>query len=133
MKRLLSPALLLFFTPSAFAQEPPKPMVTGMTNPESVCVGPSPAKKVFVTTIGEFNKDGDGAVLVVEPGGKTVPFVTGLDDPKGIACFQRWLFVTDRTKVLRIDTNAKEPKAEVVAAAEKFPTPPTFLNDIAVD
>lgn len=70
--------------------------------------------------------------MVIEDG-KAVPFVTGLDDPKGMALFQRWLFVADKTKVLRIDATAKTPKAEVFAAAEKFPVPPIFLNDITVD
>jgi glucose/arabinose dehydrogenase/sugar lactone lactonase YvrE len=133
MKRLLPLALLYALAPAAAGAEPPKPMVTGLKNPESVCVGPGPDRKVFVTAIGEFDKDGDGAVMVVEPGGKAVPFVSGLDDPKGIALYQRWLFVTDKTRVLRIDATAKTPKAEVFAAADKFPTPPIFLNDVAVD
>jgi glucose/arabinose dehydrogenase len=132
MKRLLSLALLFCAAPAS-AQEAPKPIVTGLKNPESVVVGPGPARKVFVTTIGEFDKDGDGAVMVLEPGGKAVPFVEGLDDPKGIAVFQNWLYLTDKTKVLRINAMSKQPKAEVFAAAEKFPTPPIFLNDIHVD
>ena len=131
MKRFLSLALFLCAAPVANAQEPPKPTVTGLVNPESVCVGPG--GRIFVTTIGEFDKDGDGAVMLVEPGGKAVPFVTGLDDPKGVAVFQRWLFVTDKTKVLRIDAMSKTPKADVFAAADKFPAPPIFLNDIVVD
>ena len=92
-----------------------------LKNPESVCLGPGPERRIFVTTIGDFDKDGDGAVMVVEPGGKTEPFVTGLDDPKGIAVYQKWLFLTDKTKVIRIDATAKSPKAEVLAAADKFP------------
>jgi glucose/arabinose dehydrogenase len=134
MKRLLSLALLLLLSPVASAQkELPSPTVTGLAMPESVCVGPGPDRKIFITTIGEFDKDGDGAVMVLQPGGKAVPFVTGLDDPKGIAVFQKWLYVADKTKVLRIDATSKTPKAEVYAAAEKFPTPPKFLNDVAVD
>lgn len=133
MKRSLSLVLLLLVSPTALAQgNLPKPMVTGLVNPESVCVGPGPAHRIFVTTIGEFDKDGDGAVMVID-NGKAVPFVTGLDDPKGIACFQRWLYLTDKNKVLRIDTLSKNPKVDVMAAAEKFPTPPMFLNDITVD
>jgi len=133
MKRSLSIALVLSLAPASFGKEPPKPMVTGLKNPESVCVGPGPERRVFITTIGEFDKDGDGAVMVVEPGGKAVPFVTGLDDPKGIACYQKWLFLTDKTKVLRIDATSMTPKAEVFSAASKFPTPPIFLNDITID
>jgi glucose/arabinose dehydrogenase len=133
MKSLSALALVLCLAPASFGKEPPKPMVTGLKNPESVCVGPGPDRKVFITTIGEFDKDGDGAVMVVEPGGKAVPFVAGLDDPKGIACYQKWLFLTDKTKVLRIDATSKSPRAEVFAAAAKFPTPPIFLNDITID
>jgi glucose/arabinose dehydrogenase len=132
MSRSASLTLLLLAGPAAAAgPEAPKPMVTGLKNPESVCVGPG--GRVFVTTIGEFDKDGDGAVMVVEPGGKAVPFVTGLDDPKGIVAFQDSLFVTDKTKVLRIDAAAKEPKATVYVDAKAFPNPPLFLNDIAAD
>src|SRR5207253_10717473 len=112
MKRSLSLALLLLAAPAAAAQkELPKPMVTGLKNPESVCVGPG--GRIFVTTIGEFDKDGDGGVMVLEPGGKAIPFVTGLDDPKGMAAFQKFLYVADKTKVYRIDASQKTPKAEL--------------------
>ena len=131
MKRLLALAMLLFLPSVSFGRVPPKPMVTGLKNPESVCVGPD--RRIFVTTIGEFDKDGDGAVMVIEPGGKAIPFVTELNDPKGMASYQKWLFLTDKTRVLRIDATAKEPKAEVLAGPEKFPSPPIFLNDLAID
>src|SRR5262249_40788225 len=93
LERFLFPAMCAALSPAAFARELPKPMVTGLVNPESVCVGPG--GRIFVTTIGEFDKDGDGAVMVIE-NGKAVPFVTGLDDPKGMAVFQKWLFVADK-------------------------------------
>jgi glucose/arabinose dehydrogenase len=133
MNRLFSLALLLFLAPASNAAELPKPMVTGLVNPESVCVGPG--GRIFVTTIGEFDKDGDGAVMVIDRSGKAVPFVEGLDDPKGMASFQRWLFVADKTKVYRIDTFVKggAAKAELFAPANAFPVPPKFLNDIVVD
>src|ERR1700721_1997637 len=152
----LALALTLAIIPTAIAQQPlPKPMVTGLVNPESVCLGPGtrapgsgfappgpgfgpggfglpPNNRIFVTTIGEFDKDGDGAVMAIE-NGKAVPFVTGLDDPKGMAAYQRWLFVADKTKVYRIDAMQKDPKAELFAPANAFPVPPLFLNDIAID
>jgi len=133
MKRSVSLVLLLALTSVAAAKEPPKPMVTGLANPTSVCVGPGPAFRVFVATAGKNGEDGEGAVMVVEPGGKTIPFVTGLHDPAGIAVFQKWLFVANKNKVLRIDATAKQPKAEVFAAADKFPVPPAFLSSVAVD
>jgi glucose/arabinose dehydrogenase len=128
MKRFVSFALLCLAAPCASAAELPKPLVDGLKNPESVAVGPD--GKVYVTVIGEFDKDGDGSVVVVADG-KATPLATGLDDPKGIAVFQNWLFVADKTKVLRI--NRAGGKAEVLADAAAFPTPPKFLNDIVVN
>jgi glucose/arabinose dehydrogenase len=109
------------------AADPPKPFVTGLKNPESVCVGAD--GRLYVTVIGDFDKDGDGSVVAVE-GDKVVPFATGLDDPKGMVAVKGSLFVTDKKKVVRID-----PKGKVVLVADEkaFPIPPVFLNDITAD
>ena len=128
--RYLLFALLLLAAPAARAAELPKPAVEGLVNPESVAVGPG--GKLYVSVIGEFDKDGDGSIAVID-GGKAKTFVGGLDDPKGIAFFQNWLYVADKTKVFRINVGAKEPKADLVADAAKFPVAPKFLNDVAVD
>ena len=64
--------------------EPPvlsPPLITGLKNPESVAIGRD--GRMFVTVIGEMGKDGDGGVMIVKPG-KTQPYATGLDDPKGL-------------------------------------------------
>jgi glucose/arabinose dehydrogenase len=106
---------------------PPKPLLSGLKNPESVAVGLD--GRIYLTVIGEFDVDGDGAVMVVQ-GGKAVPFAAGLDDPKGIVAFQQNLFVADKKRVLRIDPKGK---VSVLAAAAAFPVPPVFLNDVAVD
>ncbi|AGA30974.1 PQQ-dependent sugar dehydrogenase [Singulisphaera acidiphila] len=111
----------------AGAQPPPKPVVTGLTKPESVALNSQ--GQVFVSVIGESGRDGDGAVLKIEQG-KAVPFASGLDDPKGLVAHQEWLFVADKDRVWRIDGKGK---AEVFAPASAFPTPPLFLNDLAVD
>jgi glucose/arabinose dehydrogenase len=130
MKRYLSVALLMLApTVGARAADLPKPIAEGLTLPESVAVGPNGT--VYVSIIGG-EKDGDGSIATIA-NGKVTTFVSGLDDPKGIAFFQNWLYVADKTKVLRINTTAKEPKAEVFLAAEKFPVPPKFLNDVVVD
>jgi glucose/arabinose dehydrogenase len=107
--------------------ELPKPLVTGLKNPESVCVGPD--GRIYATTIGEFDKDGDGAVMVIS-GDTAAPFVSGLNDPKGMVAFKDNLFVADKNRVLRIDRKAK---VTVVADQKAFPVPPVFLNDLAVD
>ena len=56
----------------AWAADLPKPLVAGMSNPESVCVGPDGA--IYVTEIGEFGKTGDGQVSIIKDG-KAVPLV----------------------------------------------------------
>ncbi|MFM8274574.1 MAG: PQQ-dependent sugar dehydrogenase, partial [Gemmata sp.] len=132
MNRYLSVALLLCVPALARAADLPKPVIDGLTNPESVVVAPAPDGRTFVSVIGEFEKDGDGSIAVVADG-KATTLVGGLDDPKGIAIFQKWLYVADKTKLLRIDITAKEPKAEVYVAADRFPVKPQFLNDVAVD
>jgi glucose/arabinose dehydrogenase len=129
MKRMLSLVLFLIAAPAARAAELPKPIVEGLVMPESVAVGPD--KKLYVSIIGG-EKDGDGSIAVIEDG-KARTFVAGLDDPKGIAFFQKWLYVADKKKVFRIDVTAKQPKAELFADESKFPIPPLFLNDVVVD
>lgn len=124
--RLGAFSLLLLATP-LFAAELPKPFVTGLKNPESVCIGPDGL--TYVTEIGEFDKDGDGAVTVIKDG-KAVPFATKLDDPKGIVASADALYVTDKKRVLKIDLKGN---VTTLAAPDKFPAPPLFLNDIELD
>lgn len=106
----------------------PKPLVTGLKNPESAAVGGD--GRIYVTEIGEFGKDGDGRVSVIDKTGKAVPFATGLDDPKGITAWTNLLFVADNKRVWKIDPKGK---AVVFAAESAFPNPPVFLNDIVAD
>jgi glucose/arabinose dehydrogenase/sugar lactone lactonase YvrE len=123
--RLVAAAVLLILMSAANAQDPPKPLVTGLENATAVAVGQ--AGKIYVARRG--NKDSDGAILLIEDG-KAVRFVTGLDHPNGLAAFQQWLFVADGKRVKRID--GKTGKVDVFARPEAFPTPPS-LNAITVD
>jgi glucose/arabinose dehydrogenase len=106
---------------------PLKPLVAGLQHPSSVAARPD--GRVFVTTLGEVGKDGDGAVMEVK-GGKAVPFATGLDDPRGIVAWQQQLFVADKTRIWRIDPKGK---ANVHVEAKAFPTPVAVLHDLEVD
>lgn len=115
------------FASALRAAAAPQSLVTGLKNPESVCVAPD--GQIYVTEIGEFDKDGDGQVSVIREG-KAVPVATGLNDPKGVVAAPNLLFVTDKNRVVSIDPRGK---VNVVVPAEKFPTPPLFLNDIALD
>ena len=74
----------LGLTGSAAAADLPKPIGTGLKNPESVAVASDGT--VYVSVIGEFGKDGDGSIVIFEKG-KGRAFATGLDDPKGIVAF----------------------------------------------
>lgn len=109
------------------AAEKPEAILDGLVNPESVCYGPGGA--LYVTEIGEPGKDGDGKVTKVQDG-KAEAFASNLDDPKGIVFFKDALYVTDKTKIVRVDAQGK---TSVYAGASAFPKPPLFLNDIAVD
>src|SRR5579872_5279986 len=115
------------FAAQLFAADVAKPIVSGLKSPESVCLGPDGS--AYVTEIGEFGKDGDGQVSVIKDG-RAKLFATGLDDPKGIVHFANAFYVTDKTRVVKIDMAGK---VTPLAVAEKFPSPPQFLNDIAVD
>lgn len=113
----------------AVATEPamkPAP-ISGLKTPESVVQ--TKDGRIFVTEINGFDVDGDGQITVIENGQAKV-FVTGLNDPKGIVAKGEDLYVTDKTKVLKIT-----PQAEVTVFADTsaFPSVPEFLNDIELD
>jgi glucose/arabinose dehydrogenase len=105
----------------------PEPLVSGLKNPQAVTVGPD--GRVYVSVAGEFDKAGDGAVMVLDKN-RAVPFATGLDSPKGVAAYQEWLFVVDKKGVWRLD---RKGKAEVFAAASAFSSPPLLLNGLTAD
>lgn len=123
----LVPLLMAVAASDLVAQVIIPPVAQGLKNPESVAVGPD--GRVYISVIGEFDVDGDGTVVVALPG-KTETIATGLNDPKGLAFWQTWLFVADKKQVWRIDPKGK---TELFTAASEFPTPPHFLNDLAVD
>jgi glucose/arabinose dehydrogenase len=116
-----------FVTSAAIAAQP-QPLVTGLKNPESVTIAND--GRVFVTSIGDFDKDGDGAVLILD-GKQVKPFVANLNDPKGIVTFGDSLFLTDKDRVVKVAL--KDGKTTTHVAADAFPAKPQFLNDIAAD
>ena len=126
MRRHLWLAWLLAAVPSpTLAQEAPRTLVDGLKNPTAVAVGLD--GKVYVTTAGEFGKDGDGALLVIDKG-KAVTVAKGLDDPSGVAAHLEWLFVADKHRVWRI--HRAKGKAEVFFAGDSMPA---YLVHITVD
>lgn len=123
MRFILLP--LFVFALVAHAKEPK--MVSGLVAPESVLAGAD--GKIYVSQIGEFDKDGDGSVVIIRDG-KIEPFAAGLNDPKGLAQSGDFIFVTDKHQVWKI---GKKGRPSVFAARSAFPIPPQFLNDLVAD
>jgi gluconolactonase len=106
----------------------PMQKIAGLKMPESTVQAKD--GRIFVSEIGEFGKDGDGQISVIQNGKATV-FTSGLDDPKGLKIIGNNLYVADKTKVMKIGLN--DGKASVFAAASAFPATPQFLNDLEAD
>ncbi|HOY70128.1 MAG TPA: SMP-30/gluconolactonase/LRE family protein [Methylotenera sp.] len=117
---------------SASTSSTPMQKITGLKTPESVVQAKD--GRIFVSEIGEFGKDGDGKITLIDKTGKTSTFAGGLDDPKGLAVIAGNLYVADKNKVLKI---TPEGKSSVFANAEAFSTAlhgsPYFLNDLEAD
>lgn len=125
-KQAILMAAVLASITTAYADAPAK--VTGLKMPESVITGPD--GRLYVSEIGEFGKDGDGQIAVIDKDGTAHVFATGMDDPKGLAVFGNNIFVADKARVLKVGLDGKW---SVFAAAEAFPVKPQFLNDLESD
>ena len=119
--------VLLMVSPLVAVERTPEPLVRGLKNPASVIAGTD--GRVYVTTLGEIGKDGDGAVVVLDKD-KAKPFAKGLDDPRGIASRAEWLYVVDKNRVWRID---RKGKTSVFAAANAFTPKAHSLRGIDID
>jgi hypothetical protein len=111
--------------------------VEGFSTPESVSVGPDGL--YYVSNIGRTGTDGDGSIRVISgdpfAGTATVSdLATGLDNPAGTSFVGTDLFVTDGTRVWKIET-AGERRGEksVFLTPDSFPRGPGMLNDVAAD
>ena len=119
-------ALVALISITAQAHETKK--ITGLKMPESAIAAKD--GRVFVSEIGEFGKDGDGQITVIDKNGEAKVFAQALDDPKGLAIVDKDLYVADNHRVIKITPDGK---TSVFAAAEAFPDAPQFLNDLESD
>lgn len=119
-------ALVALISITAQAHETKK--ITGLKMPESAIAAKD--GRVFVSEIGEFGKDGDGQITVIDKNGEAKVFAQGLDDPKGLAIVDKDLYVADNHRVIKITPDGN---TSVFAAAEAFPDAPQFLNDLESD
>lgn len=102
--------------------------ISGFVSPESVI---QDAKgDIYVSEIGEFNKDGDGKITRISIDGKLSTFANGMDDPKGLIFIGKSLYVTDKNRVLKVEPDGKW---SVFGSTMAFPQTPIFLNDITSD
>lgn len=102
--------------------------ISGFVSPESVV---QDAKgDIYVSEIGEFNKDGDGKITRISIDGKLSTFANDMDDPKGLILIGKSLYVTDKNRVLKVEPDGKW---SVFGSAMAFPQTPIFLNDITSD
>lgn len=127
---MIKPALLMaaIIASISFAFADTPVPVTGLKTPESVLVAPD--GRIYVSEIGEFGKDGDGQISVIDKEGRAHVFASGMDDPKGLTVYGNSLFVADKTRVLKVGMDGQWT---VFAAAEAFPVKPQFLNDLESD
>lgn len=102
--------------------------LAGLQMPESAIAHPD--GRIFITEIGEFGKNGDGKITVLNTDGTTKTLADGLNDPKGIDLFNNQLYVADVNQVVRIDLDGKKI---VIAKPSDFQNTPVFLNDIEID
>jgi sugar lactone lactonase YvrE len=102
--------------------------ISGFISPESVV---QDAKgDIYVSEIGEFNRDGDGKITRISIDGKLSTYASGMDDPKGLTFIGKSLYVTDKNRILKVEPNGKWT---VFGSTMAFPQTPVFLNDITSD
>jgi glucose/arabinose dehydrogenase len=100
-------------------------VIAGFKSPESALQVSD--GRIFVSEVGAFEKPGDGGISVVTPQGERVPYVRGLDDPKGLAFWSGSLYVADVKGVYRID---RFGHPILMAGVKDFPRKPVLLNDL---
>lgn len=112
---------------SLAAADPAPATVTDLRMPESVLVLRDGT--IFVSEIGEFGKDGDGAIVRINDGVRSV-YASGLNDPKGLAERGGILYVADKDHVMMVKPDGT---VKPFLTPDQFPAKPQFLNDLAFD
>ncbi len=124
--KLLATLIAIASMQLACAAEPTK--ITGFKTPESIVAAKD--GRIYISEIGEFGKDGDGQISVIDKNGKVSVFASGMDDPKGLALIKGILYVADKTRILKVTPDGKW---QVFVPAEAFASTPQFLNDLEPD
>ena len=121
-------AAVLFAGAATTASADPAPAtVNDLRTPESVLVLRDGT--IFISEIGEFGKDGDGDIIRIKDGVRSV-YAKGLNDPKGLAERGGILYVADKDHVMMVKPDGT---VKPFLTPEQFPKKPQFLNDLAFD
>jgi sugar lactone lactonase YvrE len=128
------------FATAAEAPPPAAPAAPATPAVPSVPVGPRPESitkawngKLYVSIQGASGNLGvlDGEIRQVDlAAGTATPFVTGLENPRGLAFTGRFLIAADQQKIFKIDQDGKKT---VLAEVSQFPFPANFFNDAAAE
>ena len=94
--------------------------------PESITKG---FNNNYYVTLMNGSEDGDGEVVEISKNGVKV-FAKGFDEPKGIVFIEDHLYLSDLTRIWKVDINGN---ASVFIKKEDFPEEVLYLNDVAVD
>ena len=120
-------SVIAMFSLSGCTQQPEIqfPIKIGV-NPESITKG---FNENYYVTLMNGSKDGDGEVVEISKNGVKV-FAKGFDEPKGIVFLKDHLYLSDLTRIWKVDINGN---ASVFIKKEDFPEEVLYLNDVAVD
>ena len=120
-------SVIAMFSLSGCTQQPEIqfPIKIGV-NPESITKG---FNENYYVTLMNGSKDGDGEVVEISKNGVKV-FAKGFDEPKGIVFLKDHLYLSDLTRIWKVDINGN---ASVFIKKEAFPEEVLYLNDVAVD
>lgn len=131
MKKLLLAAITLFAGTQVFAQHSLQVLWktdTTLQNPESALYD-AKGKLLFVSNIGDFNKENTGFISKIGLDGKVITrnWISGLNAPKGLGMYNGMLYAAELNDVAVIDIAKGEVVKRVPIAASQM------LNDITVD
>jgi len=120
-------AITAMFSLSGCTQQPEIqfPLKIGV-KPESITKG---FNDNYYVTLMNGSVDGDGEVVEISKNGVKV-FAKGFDEPKGIVFIEDHLYLSDLTRIWKVDINGN---ASVFIKKEDFPEEVLYLNDVAVD
>ena len=131
MKQLLALLIILCFNYSLLAQHSLESLWqtdTALKAPESVRYDAS-SKVLYVSNIGEFDKDHTGSISKVGLDGKIIKkdWVTGLTATKGLGLYKNKMYAAETSTVAVIDVNKATVTERITIEGSEM------LNDVTVD